>query len=65
MDTFHCVVRYKEDGRVLDFIVLTQWELLLEEICAYWPLEAPPVRVKYVIPNERKMMSYITSKGNF
>ncbi|XP_039145515.1 uncharacterized protein LOC120282728 [Dioscorea cayenensis subsp. rotundata] len=65
MDMFYGVAKYKGDGYVLDFTVLTGWLTLFEEICTYWALEPPIVRVKYIMADEQKTIWSISSEDDF
>lgn len=62
---FYTVVKYKGEGCVLDLTILSGWELLLEEICTYWHLQASSVKVKYIIPDEQKTVASISSEDDF
>ncbi|XP_039118108.1 uncharacterized protein LOC120254027 [Dioscorea cayenensis subsp. rotundata] len=65
MDMFYTVVKYKGEGCVLDLTILSGWELLLEEICTYWHLQASSVKVKYIISDEQKTVASISSEDDF
>ncbi|XP_039145643.1 uncharacterized protein LOC120282874 [Dioscorea cayenensis subsp. rotundata] len=65
MDMFYGVAKYKGDGYVLDFTVLTGWLTLFEEMCTYWAFEPPTVRVKYIMPDEHKTICSISSEDDF
>lgn len=65
METFYSIARYKKRGCILEFTVLTKRETILYEIWKHYGFEAPWARVKYLIPNDHKIMSSINSQSDF
>ena len=65
MDTFYDIAKYMQDGCIVEFSVLSRWELVLDEICARWTFEDPMVRVKYLILDEHNTTACIISYGDF
>ncbi|KAJ0977276.1 hypothetical protein J5N97_012750 [Dioscorea zingiberensis] len=65
METFCAVARYKGEGRVLQFTVLSSWESVLAEICQRWDLELSSVRVKFVTPDLNRTVCPIDTEVDF
>ncbi|KAH7676588.1 CAD PB1 domains-containing protein [Dioscorea alata] len=65
METYSVVARFKGEGRVLQFTVLSSWESVMGEICARWSLDASEVIVKFVTPDSYKTLCPIESEVDF
>ncbi|XP_039137426.1 uncharacterized protein LOC120274955 [Dioscorea cayenensis subsp. rotundata] len=65
METFCAVARYKGEGRMLQFTVLSSWEIVMGDISERWALDGSPVRVKFVIPDSYKTLCPIESYADF
>ncbi|XP_039138187.1 uncharacterized protein LOC120275627 [Dioscorea cayenensis subsp. rotundata] len=65
METFSAVVRYKGEGRVLQFTVLSSWKSVMGEICAPWDVDVFEVKVKFVTPYGYKTLCPIESDADF
>ena len=65
METFCAVARYKGEGRMLQFTVLTSWETVLRDIGDRWAVDVSRVRVKFVTPDSYKTLFPIESDADF
>ena len=65
METFFAVARFKGEGRVLQFTMLSSWDLVMGEICTRWALDASEVRVKFVMPDSYQTLCPIETDANF
>ncbi|XP_039119170.1 uncharacterized protein LOC120255401 [Dioscorea cayenensis subsp. rotundata] len=65
METFSAVARYKGEGHVLQFTVLSSWESVMGEICARWAVDVSQVKVKFVTPDAYKTLCPINSDADF
>jgi len=65
METFSAVARFKGEGCVVQFTVLSSWESVMDEICARWSVDASAVKVKFVTPDAYKTVCPIESEVDF
>jgi len=65
METYSAMTRFKGEGFVLQFTVLSSWESLMGEICSRWSLDASEVKVKFVTPDAYKTLCPIESEVDF
>ncbi|XP_039130888.1 uncharacterized protein LOC120267282 [Dioscorea cayenensis subsp. rotundata] len=65
METFSAVARYKGEGRMRQFTVLSSWESVMGEICARWAVDVSQVRVKFVMPEAYRTLCPIEYAADF
>ncbi|XP_039140545.1 uncharacterized protein LOC120277771 [Dioscorea cayenensis subsp. rotundata] len=65
METFCAMARFKGEGRLLQFTVLTTWEVVVAEICERWSLQASRVIMMFVAPNSYGTVCPIESDADF
>ncbi|XP_039146825.1 uncharacterized protein LOC120284076 [Dioscorea cayenensis subsp. rotundata] len=65
METFCVVARYKGEGRMLQFTILSSWETVMGDISERWALDGSQVRVKFVTPDSYKTLCPIESNVDF
>lgn len=59
------MVCYKGEGSVVQFTMLSSWEIIMGEICERWALDASQVSVKFITPDSHGMIYRIELDENF
>ena len=54
MDLFVAIVRRHGEGHVVNFTIITLWQLILESIRDRWGLQLISIRVRYIIQDEHR-----------